>query len=59
MTRLLNPQIGHPLIIENGNLNSNQEIKLSFLFASNKPENELAHAYFPNHPIRLEIVERN
>jgi predicted MPP superfamily phosphohydrolase len=42
MTLLLNPQIGHPLIIEIGNLNSNQEIKLSFLFASNKSEKELA-----------------
>ena len=42
MTLLLNPQIGHPLIIENGNFNSNHEIKLSFLFASNKSQTELA-----------------
>jgi predicted MPP superfamily phosphohydrolase len=41
MTLLLNPQIGHPLIIEKVNLNSDQEIKLNFLFVSNKAENEL------------------
>ena len=41
MSLLLNPQIGHPLIIEGVNINSNKEISLSFLFASNKNEQEL------------------
>ena len=48
MTLLLNPQIGHPLIIENGNFNSNHEIKLSFLFASNKSQTELAQILLHN-----------